>query len=599
MKKIFTILIAAFILVSATALASCNGDKPVTTTAANVTTTSPAATTTHGIGTLTIEDIEIKEGSSKKINAVFSSASYESEITYTFDGEDIRIEDGKVTALVGDKTVTVTATTAYHTTTFTVKTFIDRGTLSIADVYAWIDYPSPSVNPIFSDKNFIETLAYEYDSANLSIDAQSGVVTPLKEGTHFVKAYSDHFSVTFSVVIGKVDKNSDKFSAKDFADAAADRKAQWELRGADGRTVVFIGDDMFDPKYFTNFSTTVFKDSDALCLGIENTTTYDWEEWVDGGWLSECAPKSLAIHIGGENLVAHSESADEIAFSLIRLASLIREKMPSTEVFLLGITPRNLETEKSAALISANNTVKKWCADQSGITFVDSSTKLDKTMLKDDEHLKIAYYTVFKELLSGAGFYINDIDKTLIRDMEELSFSTNQEIGSGTGRKIVMYRDDYLFRNYVLEGKLDITATNGNPHIQFGILDNGNDRILLWDNEKNGNFKLCIPYTTTGIPAEDIYTLKEGETLTLSFKIVCTDNDLYFYLNGELKLVYTNLADNGNPLTLGSTATSCRFYDMKASTLEYDKEEYNAVINEMSDVIDTYEQYTEYKKIRV
>lgn len=599
MKKVFTILIAAFILVSAIVLASCNGDKPVTTTAANITTTTPATSTAPGIGTLTIEDIEIKEGSSKKINAVFSSAAYESEITYTFDGEDIRIEDGKVTALVGDKTVTVTATTAYHTTTFTVKTFIDRGTLSIADVYAWIDYPSPSVNPIFSDKNFIETLAYEYDSANLSIDAQSGVVTPLKEGTHSVKAYSDHFSVTFSVVIGKVDKNSDKFSAKDFADAAADRKAQWELRGTDGRTVIFIGDDIFDPQYFTNFSTTVFKDSDALCLGIENTTTYDWEEWVDGGWLSECAPKSLAIHLGGENLVAHGESADEIAFSLIRLASLIREKMPSTEVFLLGITPRNLETEKSAALISANNTVKKWCADQSGITFVDSSTKLDKTMLKDDEHLKIAYYTVFKELLSGAGFYINDIDKTLIRDMEELSFSTNQEIGSGTGRKIVMYRDDYLFRNYVLEGKLDITATNGNPHIQFGILDNGNDRILLWDNEKNGNFKLCIPYTTTGIPAEDIYTLKEGETLTLSFKIVCTDNDLYFYLNGELKLVYTNLADNGNPLTLGSTATSCRFYDMKASTLEHDKEEYDAVINEMSDVIETYEQYTEYKKIRV
>ena len=117
MKKILTILIATFVLVSAVALASCNSDTPDTTTAAKVTTTAPTTTTAPNIGTLTIEDIEIKEGSSKKINAVFSSESYEGEITYTFDGEDIRIEDGKVTAIVGDKTVTVTATTAYHTVT--------------------------------------------------------------------------------------------------------------------------------------------------------------------------------------------------------------------------------------------------------------------------------------------------------------------------------------------------------------------------------------------------------------------------------------------------------------------------------------------------
>ena len=273
--------------------------------------------------------------------------------------------------------------------------------------------------------------------------------------------------------------------------------------------------------------------------------------------------------------------------------------MPASKLFLLSITPRDLETEKSAALLAANGKVKTWCSDKEGVTFVDSSDKINKTMLKDEEHLKIAYYNTFNELLSKAGLVIKEIDKTLIRDIDEVSFTTTQEIGKGTGRKVLMYRDDGLFRNYVLEGKLDITGTNGNPHIQFDILDNGNDRILLWDNEKTGNFKLCIPYTTTGIPAEDIYTLNAGETLTLTFKIVCTDNDLYFYLNGELKLVYTNLADNGNPLTLGSTATNCRFYDMKASTLEYDKEEYDAVINEMTDIIATYEQETEYKKIRV
>ena len=79
----------------------------------------------------------------------------------------------------------------------------------------------------------------------------------------------------------------------------------------------------------------------------------------------------------------------------------------------------------------------------------------------------------------------------------------------GTALSTIRYKGNALTSNYVVSGKIDIMGTGLNPHIQFGILDSGNNRILLWDNETKGAFKLCIPYDTN-VPAEDIYTFKDG-----------------------------------------------------------------------------------------
>lgn len=74
-------------------------------------------------GTLTIADIEnLQPGEMREISAVFSKEEYASAIEYEFEGNAIKIEDGKVTALSGGSSVSVTATTKYHKTTFTVTT---------------------------------------------------------------------------------------------------------------------------------------------------------------------------------------------------------------------------------------------------------------------------------------------------------------------------------------------------------------------------------------------------------------------------------------------------------------------------------------------
>ena len=204
MKKLsfsLLLLLAAVICVS---LIACTEEAPKTTTSTTTATTTTASTTTSAedFGTLTIENIEgLKEGSSKKIEAVFSIPECAEEITYSFEGNDIKIEDGKVIALIGDKTVTVTATTLHHTATFTVTTKTDRGSLSINTVFAWVDYPAASFFPTFSLPEYKETLTYEYDTTALTLDPQTCKITALKEGNYTVKATSENFTESFTVII--------------------------------------------------------------------------------------------------------------------------------------------------------------------------------------------------------------------------------------------------------------------------------------------------------------------------------------------------------------------------------------------------------------
>jgi hypothetical protein len=200
--------------------------------------------------------------------------------------------------------------------------------------------------------------------------------------------------------------------------------------------------------------------------------------------------------------------------------------------------------------------------------------------------------------LTKTDIVIGDAAVVESAEIEDISLTSSQSINSGSSLNTITYKNTVLSSNYVLEGKLDIIKRTSNAHIQFGILDNGNERILLWDNNSDGNVKLVIPYNTN-VPAEDIYKHENGTTLTLNWKIVATDDDVYFYLNGELKLVYA--AQKGlssHPLTLGSEGVECKFYDMKAITKAADPDEFNAALGEMADVINTYGSKTTAEKIR-
>lgn len=94
----------------------------VSITESNSSTTSSPSEEVVDYGTLTVKDMVAYVGNKPKaIDFSFSIADKAEEIEYIYDGDSILIKDGKVTALIGGTSTTVTAKTAHHETTFNVK----------------------------------------------------------------------------------------------------------------------------------------------------------------------------------------------------------------------------------------------------------------------------------------------------------------------------------------------------------------------------------------------------------------------------------------------------------------------------------------------
>ena len=189
----------------------------------------------------------------------------------------------------------------------------------------------------------------------------------------------------------------------------------------------------------------------------------------------------------------------------------------------------------------------------------------------------VAIRAKYDQLAPTPSASIEDLDRTVDHRIYE---------GAWTAE----YKGKILNRNYVISGKIDVTAVGNNPHIHFKFDGDGN-RILLWDNPGDGSLKLkCAVngnYDALGtVPDNAKYQIKSGEKLTITWKLVATDNDAYLYLNGELRMVWKNIP--GNSVNLSSEAVACKFYDMTAKTLADDKAEYEKIISDMQPTIDAY-----------
>lgn len=153
-------------------------------------------------GTLTVNDIEnLKIGETREITAVFSNEEYASAIEYEFKGNAIKIEDGRVTALSGGRTVPVTARTEYHETTFTVKTSIERyenGTLTIDDIENLPVGQRVKINAVFTPSNAYETISYTFEGNDIEI-SNGYVRARFANKTVAVTAKTAHHEVTFTV----------------------------------------------------------------------------------------------------------------------------------------------------------------------------------------------------------------------------------------------------------------------------------------------------------------------------------------------------------------------------------------------------------------
>ena len=564
----------------------------VTATTAHHTATF-TVTIAEDYGTLTVNDIEgVMEGTTGvDIEYTFSNPAYAEEITYTFDGNDIEIVNGKINVLVGGKTVTVTAKTSHHETTFTVTTLIDYGELNFTDVYAWVGYPASELDYEFSKPERKETFTYKYDATKLTIDAEKNTVKALVAGDVEVTVESEHFADKFTVHAEQVNKNDACYTVPaDFNTRIAGKLAEYRNKGNDGHTTLFIGDSFFDERWFwTDFNRT-YAGKDALIAGVSSSTTYDWEHFTQT-FLKNVSPKQIAMHMGTNNVYDDKKSATETVSSLQRMFYLMHDAMPQTHIYWFNISQRSYGDSEIGIVATVNSTMKKWAANREWITLIDTSSKLTNDMLRDNVHPKLEYYSVFVNALKDAGAVIEDAPAPSA-SIEDLDRTVDQRINEGAWT--AEYKGKILNRNYVISGKIDVTAVGNNPHIHFKFDGDGN-RILLWDNPGDGSLKLkCAVngnYDALGtVPNNAKYQIKSGEKLTLTWKLVVTDNDAYLYINGELRMVWKNIP--GNSVNLSSEAVACKFYDMTAKTLADDKAEYEKIISDMKSTIDAYKNNT-------
>ena len=147
-------------------------------------------------GTLTIANITLEADGTADINPIFTKEEGKGEITYTFEGDNISIADGKVTALKPDTTTTVTAKTAHHEVTFTVTVkAVNYGALVIKSITLEAN-GTADINPIFTKEEGKGEITYTFEGDNISI--ADGKVTALKpDTTTTVTAKTAHHEVAF------------------------------------------------------------------------------------------------------------------------------------------------------------------------------------------------------------------------------------------------------------------------------------------------------------------------------------------------------------------------------------------------------------------
>ena len=179
MKKVLSVFISLFMICAV--FTGCNGAKDY--------------------GTLNIRDIEnLPVGGTQEIEAVFSDERYASEISYSFAGNAVSIENGKVTANERGRSVIVMARTQYHTTSFRVSTslsYADYGTLEIADIELE-EEDSIEIEAVFSIPARSEAINYSF--AGNTIKIERGIITALTAGQNVtVTAKTAHHETSFVV----------------------------------------------------------------------------------------------------------------------------------------------------------------------------------------------------------------------------------------------------------------------------------------------------------------------------------------------------------------------------------------------------------------
>ncbi len=144
---------------------------------------------------LSVEDIQV--GFGETVEIVYTVNGSDEKPTFSFEGENIVISDGKVTGLIENTQTLVTARIGKTKTAFTVSVGADYGTLTIADLSLSFTQEKILI-PVFSNEEYEEDVIYSFEGN--AIEIKDGKIKGLiPNTTTIVSAETLRHSTTFKV----------------------------------------------------------------------------------------------------------------------------------------------------------------------------------------------------------------------------------------------------------------------------------------------------------------------------------------------------------------------------------------------------------------
>lgn len=278
---------------------------------------------------------------------------------------------------------------------------VDYGTLEVADVYLYNNYPEAEILFEFSDPQYAEKPVFTFDS-NLFVIEGSRVIlrnAPAWDKRVTVFAETSYHFAEFEVVCAK-----NEFMPG--FETEVEHCAQSLKDYADGE-VVFAGDSFFSKSYWQGFD-ECFGDMGAYAVGIGSSTAFQWEIFARKILYPVC-PTVLALHIG-TNALGGGSVPEKTAEALILLFRNLLLNMPETEIYWFTVEPRDgVETAKIREL---NRIICDYAENTPRLFVLDSFSRFapdgaaDEIMYTDGVHPSETGYEVFPSLLEEAGVII-------------------------------------------------------------------------------------------------------------------------------------------------------------------------------------------------
>lgn len=569
------------------------------------------------VGELVMSDVSLSIGETVALAPSFTSAAGESDITYSFEGENIKIENGSVTALVADSVTLVTATSAYHKATFTVTVLPDSvGKMTVsAPSRIYSNYAPKDIVVSFSDARYASDVTFTCSTPNVFVE--NGKIWA--EGD-FAQEVSANI-----VVKSKYHTETVTVKVSEFVNGVnAEKKIAYyetlmteENKGG----IIFIGDSYFDgypgsnglPPFWSDFYTD-YADEKAFLMGISSSQIDTWEVAIDRV-VFPMEPKEIVFHIGFNDAHHSGNSAYNIATRIIAVLERIHEKLPDTKIYYCSVEPKkNALTNNqfyTSSMVKApmiNAIMEAYAIDNSGwVKFVNTSKlcfkadgSIDQSfyLSTDLSHPTIEAYEKYRTLIEIAR---GNIEGALTPAQTVEAIKSNQSAVTsaassakaeatdtvvlnhndlttditGNGKTFKLANGSNLSNYYSISGYIDVTSLKAanNPHIQFRF---GSSRFLFWDSDKNGKFGLG------GDSGEAAYANAfdaTAGTITIKWQIVFTESTAYWYVNDTLVSTIEGIAPEY--FNIGCLGCSIEIYGVELVAKSENESGYNSIIEKL------------------